>query len=195
MTEYYFDIESWDPNTTGRPDAKTGRVVAAAYQPIAFGRPRGPLKILKGWEGGDETKILKSVAQLGVLDLEPDPFGFVPVGTNLDFDLGFLIARMALADVRRSSVEETLRIFRDKPRIDIKTCLLLMNEGRFKGSGLDSFTSLKRGKGNTVLGLWERRDYTAIETYIRREAAGFFDVYGKVAAVLHDLGDKMRVRG
>lgn len=195
MTEYYFDIESWDPNVTGRPDAETGRVVAVAYQPISFGRPRARLTILKSWDGGDEIKILKSVAQLGVLEVEPDPFSFVPVGTNLDFDLGFLIARMGLAEVRRFGLEEALRIFRDKPRIDIKTCLLLMNEGRFKGSGLDSFTSLKRGKGNTVFRLWEEQDYAALETYITKEAAGFFEVYGKVAVALKGLGNEMRVRG
>ncbi len=192
MTEYYFDIETWDPNATGRPDPKKGQVIAVAYQAISFGRPTGSLEIRKAWERGGEKIVLKHVLDLGVFDWDTDGFAFVPVGTNLDFDLAFLIERMALTGVRRFDAVEVLDIFREKPRIDIKTTLLLMNDGRFRGSGLDSFTKFKKSGGEVVLKLWEKKDYRAIEKYIRSDAAGFFDVYRKILPALSDLGRKVR---
>lgn len=166
-----------------------------AYRPISFGRPNGPLEILKAWNRGGEKQVLNRVLDLGLLDRGPEGFDFVPVGTNLDFDLGFLIERMILGGIRRFDAAEVLDIFREKPRIDIKTSLLLMNEGQFKGSGLDSFTRLKKAGGKEVLGLWEHKDYAAIEDYIRRDAAAFFEVYGKILPVLAKLGRELRQSG
>ena len=80
MAEYYFDIETWDPNETGRPDPNKGQVIAVAYQSISFGRPRGPLEILKAWEPGGEKQVLKRVLELGLLDWGANAFNFVPVG-------------------------------------------------------------------------------------------------------------------
>jgi len=192
MTEYYFDIETWDPNETGRPDPVKGLVIALAYQAMSFGRPTGTLEIRKAWNRGGERAVLKHVLGLGAFDCGADAFEFVPVGTNLNFDFAFLIERMGLTGVHRFSPFEVLEIFREKPRIDIKTTLLLMNERRFKGSGLDSFTKFKGSGGAVVLKLWEKKEYRALEEYIRSDAAGFFDVYQKMLPVLADLGRKVR---
>ncbi len=193
MPEYYFDIETWDPNATGRPDPKNGQVIAVAYQSISWGKPKGPLEILKAWGPGGEKGVLKRVLDLGVMDWGEDGFNFIPVGTNLNFDLAFLIERMGLTKIRPFSANEILDIFREKPRIDIKTSLLLMNEGRFKGSGLDSFTKLKKSSGDVVLKLWEAKKYAVIDEYIRSDAAGFFDVYAKLTPDLAELGRKARL--
>jgi hypothetical protein len=192
VTEYYFDIETWDPNASGRPDPKKGQVIVVAYQPMSFGMPRGDLQIKSAWAGGGEKTVLQHVLDLGVFDCGPRCFDFVPVGTNLTFDFAFLMERMHLTDVRRFGREEVLEILREKPRIDIKTTLLLMNDGKFKGSGLDSFTRLKRSGGVAVLKLWERKDYRAIEEYVRSDAAGFFDVYQKILPTLLEFGRKVR---
>jgi hypothetical protein len=195
MTQYYFDIETWDPNATGRPDPMMGQVIAVAYQPMSFGMPTGDLEIKKAWGGSSEKTVLKHVLDLGIFDWGPNCFAFVPVGTNLDFDFAFLMERMHRSSVCQFDRQEVLEILREKPRIDIKTTLVLMNDGGFRGSSLGAFTRLKKGPGATVLKLWEKRDYHAIEEYIRSDAAAFFDVYQKMLPVLLDFGRTVRPSG
>lgn len=188
MTEYYFDIETEDS------DPAKNRVIAVAYQPIRFDRPDGDLRILKTWELG-EASLLKRVLKLGVLEADPArAFEFVPVGVNLAFDYNFLITRMRETGVRRWTVSQVLELFHSKPMKDMKTALVMMNDGSFGGSGLDHFTRKKRSAGHVMLGLWGERNYRGIEKYIRGEAAGFFEVYGQVTGILRDMGRRMRVK-
>ena len=188
MTEYYFDIETED-----RDPAKN-RVIAVAYQPIRSDRPGGDLGILKGWELG-EASLLKRVLKLGVFEAEPArAFEFIPVGVNLAFDYNFLITRMRKTGVRRWTLSQALEVFHSKPMKDMKTALVMMNDGSFVGSGLDRFTRKKRSAGHVMLRLWAERNYQGIEKYIRGEAAGFFEVYGQVTAILRDMGRRMRVK-
>ncbi len=187
MTEYYFDIETSDL------DMWKEQVIAVAYQPMRFGGPAGDLSILRAWDRGGEGRVLREVMELGVLDSDRDHgFDFVPVGTNLSFDLTFLIARMDRLGIRKWSQREILDFFHDKATKDIKQPLVLMNDGEFRGSGLDSFSAIKKGRGAVVVGLWHRKDYAGIERYIREDAQAFFEVYGKIAPALADLGRKVR---
>ncbi len=189
MTEYYFDIETSDR------DPKWSQVIAVAYQPIALNDPGGDLVMLKAWEIGEEG-VLREALRLGVFDADPGrAFDFVPVGVNLLFDLTFLMDRMRLTRVMKWRAREVPRFLRDKPSKDLKAALVMMNAGDFKGCGLDRFTAKKKTAGHVIPGLWARRDYRAIERYIRDEAAGFFEVYGRVARALDTLGSELRVKG
>ena len=184
LTEYYFDIET----------SRTG-VIAFAFQEIQHYAPVGGLQIWLIRTASDEKIMLKGVQDLGVLDWrEERRWRFVPVGTNLRYDFTVLIDRMTATGVRRWTPREILALFEEKPRKDIHDTLVLMNDGEFKGSGLDTFTTLKTVSSKEVPKMWDRRDLPSIEKYIRDDAAAFFDVYGKLGPALSALGKKIRPR-
>lgn len=169
------------------------QVIAVAYQLIAFGAPAGDLVVLRAWDRGGEERVLREVLKTGVLDASRErAFEFVPVGTNLPFDLAFLIARMGSTGIRKWTHREVLDYFHDKPTKDLKHALVLMNDGEFRGSGLDTFSAKKKSRGAAVVEMWKRRDYKGIDEYIRQDAAAFFDVYAKILPALAALGKKVR---
>jgi len=190
MNEYYFDIE------TSGLDLWKEQVVAVAYQPIVSGAPADDLTILKAWDRGGEERVLRQVLKLGVFEADRDnAFAFVPIGTNLLFDLTFLIARMDRLGIRKWKPREVLHFFHNKPTKDIKHVLVLMNEGRFKGSSLDAFSTKKRTGGAAVVDMWRRKDYKGIEEYIREDAEAFFEIYVKIVPSLSELGRKFSHAG
>lgn len=187
MTEYYLDIETSDL------DMWAEQVIAVAYQPIRFGAPEGHLTVLKAWNLGGEERVLRDVTRLGVFETGREHgFDFVPVGTNLSFDLTFMIARMSRLEIRKWSHREILDFFHDKATKDIKHVLVLMNDGEFRGSGLDTFSSKKKVRGAAVVEMWRRKDYRGIEEYIQQDADAFFEVYGKLVRALSAEGRAIR---
>lgn len=189
MSEYYFDIETSDSDT------QKDQVIAVTFQRITFNGPSGDLTILKAWDRGGERTLLGRVRDLGVFDtVGAGAFNFVPVGFNLAYDFNFLITRMQALGVKRWTKEEVMHFFHNKPTKDIKTGVVMMNYGRFMGSGLDQFTRKKKTSGEVIPSLWAARNYNAIEDYIRDEVEGFFELYGHMAEVLLALGIKRRVK-
>lgn len=187
MTEYYFDIE------TSELDPWKNQVIAVAYQLVSRNLPSGDLIILRAWESGGERGILSKVMKLGLFDIDGGKsFNFIPVGTNLFFDLVFLFVRTQKLGLKRWTTKRILQFLQEKPMKDIKTALVAMNDGSFKGSGLDDFTTKKRVDGAVVPRLWAKRDFEGIDRYIHEDARAFFDVYGKITATLRDLGDETR---
>lgn len=185
MTEYYFDIE-----TTGL-DPRSDELLALAYQKIQWKSPSGNLQILARWNTKSETELLNNIISLGVFDSE-NPFQFIPVGTNLRFDLSFILGRCFAKRLLEWDQQRLTEFYVQKPMKDIAYSLVLMNNGRFSGSGLDTFTSLKPSDGSVVPKLWSERNYRGIEDYIRADAAGFFQVYQAITADLEQLGARLR---
>ncbi len=147
MTDYYFDIETSDR------DPWRDKVIAIAFQPLRLNRPDGELTILEAWKRGGEKGMLLDIQRRGLFDDEgSDAFDFIPVGTNLMFDLTFLIVRMREMGLHDWTADEVLHFFHGKPRKDIKTALVAMNDGKFEGSGLKTFSSKKRATGAAVPG-------------------------------------------
>ncbi len=98
-------------------------------------------------------------------------FSFIPIGMNLyGFDLISLIYRLNHYFNLNLSVE----LFRNRPVIDIKSILIMMNDGQFKG-----YNSIlgKKQPGNVVRTYYENKDYDKIIEYIKDETANFIEKY------------------
>jgi hypothetical protein len=123
LPHYYFDIE-----TTGL-DSDKDEIISIQFQKILLesGRPEAPLTILTSWEkGSSELKILEKVYPLIA---SPNPWKFVPVGNNLNFEFKFLLSKIA----RNLGIQIEPLYFHSRPHIDLKHIMILLNGGRFKG--------------------------------------------------------------
>lgn len=171
MPEYYLDLET---NSKGqRPDIENDEILTIQFQRLGSrsGRKEGNLTILKSWESS-EKEILEKYYNI----FQPEkPFEFIPIGMNLNFEFFMLHNRW-----KRIGIEVPLRkLIYDHPSIDIKPILVILNEGSFKGSGLEKFTG-KKHTGSMVPVWYAQENYTEIEKYIRDETEEFIQFYQKL---------------
>jgi hypothetical protein len=146
-------------------------------------KPRGPLKILKEWES-DEKTILKKFMEV----FRPgNDWAFVPIGFNLNFEHKFFWQRCI------SNSLEPFDIF-NRPFLDLHTIAVIMNKGSFKGSGLDKITN-KPSSGKNIPKLYYEKNYTEIESYIKKEADEFSIFCSKLYEELPALLNKLRSSG
>ena len=154
---YYLDIE-----TTGL-DPLHSKIITIQYMELDrnTAKPFGPLKLLKEWES-DEKTILKRFIE----DFRPEyRWAFVPVGYGLGFEHKFFWQRCI------SNGLEPFDIF-NRPFLDLHTIAVIMNGGRFKGSGLDKITN-KPSSGKNILQLYADKNFGEIESYIKNETDEF----------------------
>jgi uncharacterized protein YprB with RNaseH-like and TPR domain len=181
MAEYYFDVA-----TTGTDPAQH-EVIAVGLQALQGSRPMGPLSILTQWEYGGERGLLQSVYKSDVFAVAS--FDYVLVGPNLlRFDLPFLMERMDALGVRPWPRAVATRYLAEKPSLDLRSVLVLLNGRRFDGSGLQNFSRRPLIPGEEVPRMWARRDYRGIETYMRQHAEAFLDIYARIAPRLAEMG-------
>jgi len=161
---YYFDIE-----TTGL-DPDKDKILTFQYQELSqvSGTPLTKLVIVKEWDYDcSEIKILEWLKAL----LIDSPFWkYVPVGNNLVFDLSFIAARMRIyfhADV--------LMQLLNRPFIDIKHVLVMINGGRFRNY---SMMIGKEELGINVPLWYQNGQYEKIVDYVEMEARAFVRTYG-----------------
>ena len=171
----YLDIE-----TTGL-DPLHSKIITIQYMELDedTAKPRGPLKILKEWES-DEKTILKKFMEI----FRPgNDWAFVPIGFNLNFEHKFFWQRCI------SNSLEPFDIF-NRPFLDLHTIAVIMNKGSFKGSGLDKITN-KPSSGKNIPKLYYEKNYTEIESYIKKETDEFsifcFKLYEELPALLNKL--------
>jgi len=121
MPFYYFDIE-----TTGI-EPGINMVVAIQYAQLTDGfEPVTDLKVLGVWEFESEKKLIKEFLEYSKFFEEP--FIFIPVGVNIVFDLAFIYTRAKLYKLVSKPFKDILR---QKPFIDLKPMLVIINKGRF----------------------------------------------------------------
>jgi len=176
---YYLDIE-----TTGL-DTLHSKIITIQYMELDedTAKPRGPLKILKEWES-DEKTILKKFMEV----FRPgNDWAFVPIGFNLNFEHKFFWQRCI------SNSLEPFDIF-NRPFLDLHTIAVIMNRGSFKGSGLDKITN-KPSSGKNIPKLYYEKNYTEIESYIKKEADEFSIFCSKLYEELPALLNKLRSSG
>ena len=176
---YYLDIE-----TTGL-DTLHSKIITIQYMELDedTAKPRGPLKILKEWES-DEKTIIKKFMEV----FRPgNDWAFVPIGFNLNFEHKFFWQRCI------SNSLEPFDIF-NRPFLDLHTIAVIMNKGSFKGSGLDKITN-KPSSGKNIPKLYYEKNYTEIESYIKKEADEFSIFCSKLYEELPALLNKLRSSG
>lgn len=171
MKQYYLDFE-----TTGL--SPKDKIITIQYQELnpKTGVPKDDLTILREWESSEE-EIFKTFARK--FDFA-NKWAFVPIGMNLMFELSFI----------RQKARDFLGIdlppddfYRDKPRIDIRSTLVMLNEGEFIGSGLDNFTHKAHG-GQPIPDWYEKKEYGRIVEYVEKEAVQFVAFYQRLLRVL-----------
>ncbi len=149
--------------TTG-DDPAADRIVSVQLQQLSDElEPVGNFQILAEWEWG-EKQIIQMALEKGVLQPNWD---FVPVGNRLRFDLIFLIERATKWGLIDWDMATLKYFWFTKPFLDIQPILVLMNAGRFSGSGLHSFSG--KQSGSRVPILYRKGAYKEIIDYCTKE--------------------------
>lgn len=163
MANYYLDIE-----TTGL-DPEKSEIITIQFQELDWetGEAKGNLIILKAWDSS-EKEIIKEFTKLSNI-LNDLKWNFVPHGYNLKFEHDFLMKRSEFHGLPKISIF-------DCPFVDLFHIGIMMNNGQFKGSGLDKITG-KEGRGIDVLEWYAYNDYASIERYIIKEAQEYIKFY------------------
>jgi len=163
MPNYYFDIE-----TTGL-DRKKDKIITIQYQKLHrnSGKAIGPLKILKEWESSERGILQEFLDKSGILD--DNDWSFVPVGYNLAFEHKFLKERSALHSFTPLDIL-------NKPFIDLRAIGILMNQGEFRGSGLDKITG-KATSGKSIPSWYHGQEFGKIIDYIENETRAFIQLH------------------
>ena len=166
MGNFYFDIE-----TTGLNPKE----------------PIGELRILKEWESSEKEIISQFLSDTNILDNYT--FSFIPVGYNLNFEHGFLKERTKINDLPLADIL-------NNPFFDLRVIGILMNNGEFKGSGLDKLTG-KEGGGSNVPIWYKNHEYEKIIEYVKQETREFikFNVwlYKKLPFLLSQFREESKI--
>ena len=173
MASFYLDIE-----TTGLNPEKC-EIITIQFQELDrwTGEASGELIILKAWESSEKEIIQKFIELSNILDF--NDFSFVSHGYNLGFEHKFLMKRSEIHGLPKIDILGS-------PFVDLRHIGILMNNGEFKGSGLDKITG-KTGSGFDGLEMYGFEDYKAIEEYIRQEAKAYIKFHAWLRKKMPEL--------
>ena len=167
MPHRYLDIE-----TTGL-DPERDEIITIQSQKISIdsGQPEEELTILKSWEQDSNEK--KIVEKITPLLMSSNPFSFVPVGNNLDFEFRFLAEKIK----KYQGIDIDPGYFHSRPHIDLKPVMILLNGGRFKGY----HHILNKSTSGALIPKWyKEKKFEEIVQYIVDEASAFTNFYSNV---------------
>jgi len=181
MGNFYLDIE-----TTGL-NPNIDEIITIQFQELNMdGTVKGRLAILKAWESSEKDILNTFIRTSGINDKYP--FAFVCVGYNLGFEHNFLRLR---AEIHKLPIVDIL----NKPFIDLRAVGIIMNNGNFKGSGLDKITG-KASDGSQVPIWYKDKEYDKIIAYIENEAEEFIKfnswLYGKLPPLLEEYKKEIK---
>lgn len=177
MGNFYLDIE-----TTGL-DPELDKILTIQYQELErnTGKAVGPLIILKEWESSEKEILTKFISESGITDSYK--FTFIPVGFNLNFEHDFLMGRAKINGLPFLDILS-------HPFIDLRAVGLLMNNGEFRGSGLDKLTG-KESSGRQIPIWYKNKEYHKIIDYIEKENREFIKfnewLYQKMPGLLAEF--------
>jgi len=182
MPAYYFAIEGI--KTGERSDPATGRLVTLHYQKIDLttGEPLEPMVIHREWKSSEQdivTSFYNEFFRPGTPVAH-----FIPVGLNLDYAYEMLVALFRKYGLAPPTSHE---LWYQRPRFDLRPIIILLNDGRFAGASLDSF-SLKKGEDRHMEKWYDKQDYSRIEHYVREEAIRFLKVLQYLSKYKSRLG-------
>ena len=159
MGNFYFDIE-----TTGL-DPRKDKIITIQFVELErnTGKQIGELRILKEWESNEKEILRQFIITSSITS--SNPWVFVPVGYNLNFEHNFLHERCKVNGIEPFDIL-------NKPFIDLRPFGIIMNKGEFKGSGLDRITG-KPHSGAVIPPWYAEKKYSDIENYVKTEASEF----------------------
>lgn len=170
MPEFYFDIE-----TTGINPASDSIVTIQWHDLSTRNYADVMPRILCAWDTS-EREILRTFLVWSRFFTEP--WNFIPVGFNLDFEMRFIFIRAKAHGLipPEAKFEELAAA---KPRKDLKHIVVLMNGGSFKGASLENF-SAKPSSGHEVIQALQEGNHDKIFDYIQKEMWGFIRLYARL---------------
>ncbi len=180
MTEYYFDVE-----TLGT-DPQQDKIITIQYQKLEDGQPVEDIVILKEWESS-EGDIVKEILDMQLL--EPG-WDFVPIGNRLRFDLIFVIEKATQYGLLDWKPGDVKYYFFNKPTLDLAPILVMMNDLKFLGSGIDNFTM--KQKGSIVPVHYNNGEFDEIVKYIEIERDAVLGLLAEVRGVLSTFGNRKK---
>lgn len=176
---YYLDVETEGINTDN------DQIITIQYQQLdLYGKAIGELIILKCWEGSEEN-IIKEFYKTFMTKYK---FDFTPVGSNLVFDLTFLIKKFKKYNLPIN--ENLIDFIFSRPYIDIKSIQIIANDMQFKGHSLDSMTT-KIGKGCDIPIWFAEKKYDLIIDYIKQETEAFIKAFQIIIKHQEGLKEKL----
>lgn len=167
MPAYYFAIEGY--NVGENHDPANDTLITIQYQKIDLtsGEPLGALTILKEWESSEKNIVTLFHDQF--FRPEMPVTHFIPVGMSLDYEYEMLIAKFRKYNLPAVTSHQ---LYYQRPRFDLKPVIVLLNDGRFTGARLDSFSPKKFDESH-MKKWYEHKEFKKIEHYIREEAEAF----------------------
>ena len=163
MPAYYFAIEGY--HVGEKPDPAVDKLITIQYQKIDLttGEPLGELTLLKEWESSEQAIFTTFFNQFFKPDLPVTHF--IPVGMSLDYEYEMIIAKCKKFNL---PVVTSHQLYFQRPRFDLKSTVVLLNDGRFAGARLDLFSS-KKYDGSHMKKWYESKDFRKIEHFVREE--------------------------
>lgn len=171
--DYYFDIETI---SRGERPQLTDPVLTIQYQLLYSdtGKPKSDLVILKSWDSS-EKDILTQFYDIFIPNpkTKEETFSFVAVGAHLNFDLAVISKAW-----QRYGFDVSLeQVFYNHPYIDLKSTLVMMNNGNFTNAKLARYGTKPALAPKQILTWYDSQAYADIEKYITDEAQAFIDFY------------------
>ena len=163
MPAYYFAMEGY--HTGEKPDPAVDKLITIQYQKIDLttGEPLGELTILKEWESSEQAIITTFYNEF--LKTGTPVTHFIPVGMSLDYEYEMIIAKCRQYNLPAITSHQ---LYFQRPRFDLRSIVVLLNDGRFAGARLDLFSS-KKYDGSHMRKWYESKDFKKIEHFVREE--------------------------
>ena len=167
MPAYYFAMEGY--NAGEKHDPAVDTLITIQYQKIDLtsGEPLGELIILKEWENSEKSIVTTFYNQF--FKPEMPVTHFIPVGMSLDYEYEMLISKFRKYNLPAITSHQ---LDYQRPRFDLRSVIVLLNDGRFTGARLDSF-SPKKSDESHMKKWYENKEFKKIEHYIREETEAF----------------------
>jgi len=182
MPAYYFAMEGYHAGTKSDPAVDT--LITIQYQKIdlATGEPLEKLTILKEWESSEKSIVTTFYNQFFNPDVRVTHF--IPVGMNLDYAYEMLIAKCKKYHLPPTTSHH---LYYERPRLDLGPVLVLLNDGRFAGARLDTFSSKKSDAGR-INKWYEKKEFKPIEHTVQDDAEAFLKLYQYLSKYKTRLG-------
>lgn len=187
MPAYYFAMEGY--NAGEKHDPAVDTLLTIQYQKIDLttGEPLGALTILKEWESSEQSIVTTFYNQFFKPDLPVTHF--IPVGMNLDYEFELFLAKVKKYNLPAISSHH---LYYKRPRFDLWSIIVLLNDGRFTGARLDAFSPKKFDESH-MKKWYEKKDFKKIEHYIREETEGFLKLLQYLSKYKTRLGITKKV--